>query len=202
MSTHDKTLSSVLRTTTRAISRHVAPVGLSLALAIEVPDLRPALQAAAASWHSAVMTQQTYTFPRAAAALLAILLAACSGDDSRITAAESEPYAGIGEGEVIRFGGTEPFWGGEIRGDTLRYSTPEDPDGQTIAVKRFAGMNGLGFSGTLDGAAFDMTVTPGACSDGMSDRTYPFTVTLRLGDDLRTGCAHTDAQPFTGPENP
>ena len=61
---------------------------------------------------------------------------------------------------------------------------------------------GLGFSGTLDGAAFDMTVTPGACSDGMSDRTYPYTVTLKIGDDTREGCAWTDAQPFEGPEAP
>ena len=47
-----------------------------------------------------------------------------------------------------------------------------------------------------------MTVTPGACSDGMSDRTYPYTVTLKIGDDTREGCAWTDAQPFEGPEAP
>ena len=82
------------------------------------------------------------------------------------------------------------------------YSTPENQEGETIAVRRFAGNNGLGFSGMFDGAPFDMTITPGACSDGMSDRTYPFTVTLKLGEEQRNGCAWTERTPFTGPANP
>ena len=82
------------------------------------------------------------------------------------------------------------------------YSTVEDPDGTTIAVERFAGNNGLGYSGSLDGTSFDMAITPGECSDGMSDRTYPFTVTLRIGEEQRTGCAWTDRMPFSGPANP
>ena len=50
----------------------------------------------------------------------------------------------------------------------------------------------------LDGARFDMTVTPGECSDGMSDRTYPYTVTLAIGQQTRLGCGWTDAEPATG----
>jgi uncharacterized membrane protein len=45
-------------------------------------------------------------------------------------------------------------------------------------------------------------VTRGACSDGMSDREYPFTVTLQVGEEKRMGCAWTDKMPFTGPANP
>ena len=115
---------------------------------------------------------------------------------------DTEPYAGVGESEVLHFTGTEPFWGGEVSGDTLTYSTPENIDGTQIAVERFAGRNGLSFSGTLDGADFVMAVTPGECSDGMSDRTYPFTVTLEVRGEQRQGCAWTDAQSFTGPEHP
>ena len=130
----------------------------------------------------------------------ALLLAACqsAGEAERST----EAYSGIGAGETVEFTGTEPFWGGETDGKQLTYSTPENIDGTTIAVERFAGNSGVSYSGTLDGQAFDMTVTEGACSDGMSDRTYPFTVTLRIGDETRYGCAHTASRPFAGPKHP
>lgn len=128
------------------------------------------------------------------------LLAACqsAGEGEPTT----EPYAAIGGDETIRFTGTEPFWGGEVTGERLLYSTVENPDGTAIAVERFAGNSGLGFSGMLAGARFDMTVTEGECSDGMSDRTYPLTVTLLVGSEQRNGCAWTDARPFSGPANP
>ena len=108
----------------------------------------------------------------------------------------------IAADETITVVGTEPFWGGTIRAGQFTYSTPENQDGEAIAVKRFAGNNGLGFSGLLRGETVDMTVTPGACSDGMSDRSFPYTITLRIGSDQREGCAFTDRQPFTGPQHP
>ena len=134
------------------------------------------------------------------AAAAVSLLAACQspGEDERST----RPFDGIGAQETIRFTGTEPFWGGESAGDTLTYSSPENIEGTTINVRRFAGNSGLGLSGTMDGGKFDMVVTKGTCSDGMSDREYPFTVTLQLGAETRMGCAWTDGQPFTGPANP
>ena len=116
--------------------------------------------------------------------------------------ADTAPYAEIAEDEVLRFTGTEPFWGGEVSGKTLTYSTPEDQDGTVIAVERFAGRGGIAFSGLLEGADFEMTVTPLECSDGMSDRTYPFTVTLEIGEDKRNGCAWSEQHPFDGPANP
>ena len=135
---------------------------------------------------------------------LSTLPAGCTGhaDDNRITAEEAQPYDGIAAGENFYFGGTEPFWGGEIRGEMLTYSTPENIEGTQITAKRFSGMNGLGFSGKLGSQSFDMAVTEGECSDGMSDRTYPFTVTLKLGDEIRNGCGHSDSNPFSGPESP
>jgi uncharacterized membrane protein len=154
----------------------------------------------------------------------ALLLAACDRGDADTPAAEespapatapadvpaevpgdtadTSPFAGIAEDEVLRFTGTEPFWGGQVSGGTLTYSTPENQDGTAIPVERFAGRGGIGLSGTLGGAAFDMTVTGLACSDGMSDRTYPFTVTLEIGDDKRNGCGWSERHPFEGPEHP
>lgn len=137
-----------------------------------------------------------------------LALAAC---DSRPTggsgvtpgdASETEPYTGIAAEETVQFTGTEPFWGGEATGARLTYATPEDIDGTTIAIERFAGRNGLSLSGELDGAPFDMAITPGECSDGMSDRTYPFTVTLQVRGEQRNGCAWTKRNSFTGPEHP
>ena len=132
------------------------------------------------------------------------LLAACSpgGDERGITMDEAETFSAIGPGDTVKFAGTEPFWGGEVTGMTLRYTTPENIDGVTISVDRFAGNNGLGYSGNLDGVSFDLTVTPGQCSDGMSDRTYPFVATLRLGEETRQGCAWTGTTSFEGAEAP
>lgn len=123
-------------------------------------------------------------------------LAGCTASDNELVSA----YDGIGPEEVISLGGTEPFWGATIAGTELTYSTPDNPDGSVTSVERFAGNGGLSFSGTLDGAALNATVTPGECSDGMSDFTYPFTATIMLGDALLEGCAHTDKQPKTGEE--
>ena len=117
-------------------------------------------------------------------------------------AGSTEAWSGIGPGEALRFTGTEPFWGGEVAGGSLTYTTPETPDGTTIAVERFAGRGGLSFSGQYQGADFEMAVTPLECSDGMSDRTYPFTVTLQLGEEQRNGCGWTEREPFEGPAQP
>lgn len=140
----------------------------------------------------------------AAAALIS--LTACQpgpeGPEGTTRDTPGEAFSDIAASETVTFTGTEPFWGGEVTGETLTYSTPENIDGTTILVERFAGNNGLGYSGTLDGQAFDMTVTPGECSDGMSDRTYPFTVTLQIGDEQRNGCAWSEGKPFSGPANP
>lgn len=140
-----------------------------------------------------------------------LLLAACgqggtgSGDTAGAKlpdANSTEAYNGIAENETVRFSGTEPFWGGQVSGGMLTYTTPDNPDGAKIKVERFAGRGGLSFTGALDNADFEMTVTPLECSDGMSDRIYPFTVTLKIGDDLRNGCGWTERQRFTGPERP
>lgn len=135
-------------------------------------------------------------------------LAACARPSDEVTPDTApEGFRGIGEGEVITFTGTEPFWGGTVRGDALTWRTPENTAdgndaGQSIAVDRFYGQGGIAFSGMLAGDTFDMMVTPGTCSDGMSDRSYPYTVTVRIAERQLEGCAYTDRQGFDGPEAP
>lgn len=127
----------------------------------------------------------------------ALVLAACQSGETT----EAEAFEGIAESETIRLTGTEPFWGGEIAGGTMTYTTPDNQSGTQVPVERFAGFNGLAFSGEMDGATFDLTITPAECSDGMSDRTYPYAATLMVDGGQRSGCAWTEVQPFTGPEN-
>lgn len=130
-----------------------------------------------------------------AAALLTT--AGCSTPEEEIVAS----YDGIGADEVISLGGTEPFWGITIEGETLTYTAPENLDGSTGEVERFAGNGGLSFSGVLEDKAITVMVTPGECSDGMSDASYPFTTTVQWGERALQGCGHTDKQGFTPGEN-
>ncbi len=116
--------------------------------------------------------------------------AGAPGDDS------TRAYDGIAPTDTLRFTGNEPFWGGDLVGNRLTYSTPDNQAGETVAVTRFAGRGGMSFTGSLASGEFAMMVTPGRCSDGMSDRTYPFTVTLRLASETRNGCGWTDDRPF------
>jgi len=140
---------------------------------------------------------------RLTAAPLLLLLAACNGQPDDLPGGEdTHPYAGIAESDRLRFTGTEPFWGGEVRGTALRFSTVEEPEGRSISVTRFAGRGGASWSGELGGGPFTLLASEGECNDGMSDRTYPFSVTVQLGKQMLSGCGWTDARPFTGPEAP
>lgn len=132
-----------------------------------------------------------------AAAILAAALAACqSGEEEEVVGA----FDAIAEEEVLILLGNEPFWNIRVEGDQLNYTTPENPDGTSARINRFAGNGGLGIAGQLAGEELNIAVTPGECSDTMSDVQYPFTVTFALGDALLTGCGYSDSNPVTGQE--
>jgi len=129
----------------------------------------------------------------------ALCLASCgAGNDEPM----QNSFDGIGPKETIYLTGTEPFWNMKISAESLTYFTPENPAGRKAAVARFAGNGGLGVNGTLGGEALIIAVTPGDCSDGMSDRTYPFTATVGLGEATLLGCGYTDVTGFTGDVSP
>lgn len=157
----------------------------------------------------------TYFIPKLALRPLAIaaalLLSACTkAPDGALpgNAEDARPFAAIGEDETIHIVGTEPFWSGEISHGMLTWSTPEntagdntgDNTGQRIPVTRFAGRGGLSFSGELDGRQLDIAITPASCSDGMSDRTYPYAATVGLGDQQLNGCGWSERESYTGGE--
>ena len=142
----------------------------------------------------------------ASIALLALVpLSACAQGDG--VDSSGAVYDGVSPEASIKARGTEPFWGLDIEAQSAgqhaaRFTSPADIDGSAFTLTRFAGNNGLGFSGELDGKAVHVAITPGDCSDGMSDRGYPFTVTVALDDAVLRGCAYTSEAPFTGPEDP
>lgn len=133
-----------------------------------------------------------------------LLLAACGSGDPGASlpgdAGSTEPFSGIALDETLHFTGTEPFWGGEATRNSVTYSTPDNPQKSIVPVERFAGRNGVSFSGNFQGKDFVMAVSPGRCSDGMSDRIYPFHVVLKVLGETREGCAWSDAHPFSPAE--
>jgi len=137
-----------------------------------------------------------------ALAMLLMLAACSSGSDAALPgeADDTQPFAGIGAVEVINMVGTEPFWSAEVNGETITWSTPDQPDGIAGTIDRFAGRGGYSLSSSLEGRTVDITISPADCSDGMSDRAFPFAVTVRLGEEVREGCGWTEATPFTEAE--
>ncbi|MBB5280226.1 COG3650 family protein [Pacificimonas flava] len=160
------------------------------------------------------------SFPSCALLVLAssgFVLSACngpdSGDDLPGDEGDTQPFHAIAPSETLHALGTEPFWSAQVAGDGLRYETPaeggdarrEDASAAAasgaaeIAVTRFAGRNGVSWSGTLDGQPFALAATPAECSDGMSDRTYPYFIMLTVRGGTREGCGWTDRQPYSDP---
>lgn len=133
------------------------------------------------------------------------LLTACGSSDAIDTS--GAVYEGIKPEAAITLTGTEPFWGLEIDPvadgqHTARFTHPDDIDPSAFSLARFAGNNGLGFSGELAGKSVQVAITPGECSDGMSERSYPFAATVAWGGATLLGCAFTSQAPFTGPDEP
>lgn len=80
--------------------------------------------------------------------------------------------------------GTEPFWGLDITGDQLLLSRPDAPD--VVAPRTNPVIDGPG--AVWISGALNVRLTPGACSDGMSDRRYAYTATVKAGEVSLNGC--------------
>jgi uncharacterized membrane protein len=86
--------------------------------------------------------------------------------------------------------GTEPFWNIEIVDQTVLYSSADAPAPRRARLTRRDTTGVLEMSGRLDGERLRLTVRRRSCSDGMSDRSYPFTLEVTLGGRDLHGCAH------------
>jgi uncharacterized membrane protein len=131
-----------------------------------------------------------------------LLAAACTPAATDGIDPEGKAFDAVAPEEVVTLLGTEPFWSLKVENGEGVWTTPEHQPGTRFALTRFAGNGGLGFSGSLDGKPITATLTPGQCSDGMSDRSFPFVATIALDGETLQGCGYTDRQPFTGPKAP
>jgi uncharacterized membrane protein len=128
-----------------------------------------------------------------------LLLAACSQpapppapastpEAEAATAAAVVPTEVASEAAWHAFG-NEPFWSVEARGGTLVFTTPEDQAGVTLQGRRVPSLVGTVITGRGEAGEFHLGITPGNCSDGMSDRTHAYNATFSyLGQDYK-GCA-------------
>lgn len=122
-------------------------------------------------------------------------LAGCYDREANTPKAAAGPETAVTLGGVdlakpVRALGTEPFWGVEITPDALIYTRVDQP-GQR-APNRGATVQGTvaTFASSTDlNQALNVVLIATECSDGMSDRTYPLTAKVEIGDDTLTGCA-------------
>lgn len=80
--------------------------------------------------------------------------------------------------------GTEPGWALTVRPDIMTYQG--DYGSMTIAEPTPSGFRPN--PGRYAGSRLSVTIAPGPCSDGMSDRTYRHTVTVAADRQTLSGC--------------
>jgi uncharacterized membrane protein len=85
--------------------------------------------------------------------------------------------------------GTEPFWNVKVRAAGMTLSRPDHPD---VATGN-PGVRIDGDQGLFDAAAGErrlvLRLTPGDCSDGMSDRHYGYLAEVWIDGETLKGCA-------------
>lgn len=86
--------------------------------------------------------------------------------------------------------GTEPFWALYIDSTGLRFTTPEDTAGQKFGSSR-AVLHGdsLRWNSIGDAGMIEAVVVPAKCSDGMSDKEWPYRARVEIGSRKYEGCA-------------
>ncbi len=121
------------------------------------------------------------------APLLALALAAC---DPAPPLPYPPPFPPPGDASGnYRAIGTEPFWDLNIgrdlvftdRGNDFAVTEPTPPPARGVAGERYAGRR------------LNVTIVRSRCSDGMSERVYPDTVTLMVDGRLYRGCGAPSA---------
>lgn len=128
------------------------------------------------------------------AALAVLVLAACSPAEEAAPPPEAPAPApvlgGVELAEPVRALGTEPFWSLELTGTELVYTAPETPGQRAPQPNPLVqGTTATWEAETADGTALSVTLIATECSDGMSDRTYPLTALVKVGELALTGCA-------------
>lgn len=137
----------------------------------------------------------------AALSILLLALAAC-GEAPMGASEEPAPPADApasartpdyaGDIDVI---GTEPFWAVKIRAASVALTRPDAPEvSNANPGVRIDGQQGVWDSNGVEEGKGRVVVrlTPGVCTDGMSDRVYRFYAEVWIDGETLKGCAeHT-----------
>lgn len=147
----------------------------------------------------------------AATAATVLALAACSpeapGGGEAVPPADAPPPAAQAPGETqpttsvdpaapfradFSLIGTEPFWNLQVKGTTLVLTRPDPEPAVTAAGAVLTASSGKAtWTGQAGTTPLTATLTAGTCSDGMSDRVYPYAAEVKLGDLVLKGCGIT-----------
>jgi uncharacterized membrane protein len=124
--------------------------------------------------------------------LPALLLAACA--DKTAPTATPRPTAATHTppGLALRAMGTEPGWVAEVgSGAQPKISLQLDYGERKLVVAKASVIEeSNGYAGdAADGTPVSLTYRREQCSDGMSDRDYPASAVLQVGDKQYQGCA-------------
>ena len=145
----------------------------------------------------------------AALPVLVLVLAACSPSEEPVQpeapAGQPAPVlGGVDLAKPVRALGTEPFWGVELTGTEMVYTAAEPPEQRAPQPNPVVqGTTATYEAETADGTPLRVTLIATECSDGMSDRTWPLTAMVKVGDQDLTGCAaSTAAVMSTGESGP
>ncbi len=85
--------------------------------------------------------------------------------------------------------GTEPFWNLQVKGQTLVLTRPDPEPAVTATNAGLAASSGKAIWTAQSGAVTVIaTLSAATCSDGMSDRVYPYEAEVKVGDLLLKGC--------------
>lgn len=128
-------------------------------------------------------------------ALALLGLTACSNSGETPPPEAPPPAApavlgGVDLGQPLRAIGTEPFWAVEITPGTLTYSAVDNPGfSATNPGPTLQGTTAVYAAAGADGVTLVVTLIATECSDGMSDRIYPLTARVELGQQTLNGCA-------------
>lgn len=85
--------------------------------------------------------------------------------------------------------GTEPFWAIKVRADSVTLVRPDHADATTVNTgARIDGEQGV-FDATAGETRLVLRLTPGDCTDGMSDRHYGYHAEVWIDRETLRGCA-------------
>ena len=135
----------------------------------------------------------------AVSACILAALSACSSETSEPAPAPApvEPaavLAGVDLTKPVRVAGTEPFWAIELTGTEMVYSGVDRPEQRAPQPHPLVQGTVANYQATTtSGTKIAIMLAATECSDGMSDRVYPLTAQVKVGEEELSGCAAPSA---------